>query len=35
MKRGNIKAQVPGICAKGCVLDDCVDIIWLDMTTSP
>ena len=30
-----IKELVPGIWAKGCVFDDCVSVIWLDMTTNP
>ena len=30
-----IKALVPSICAKGCMLDDCVCVIWLDMITPP
>ena len=30
-----IKAQVPSIWAKGCMLDGCGRVILLDMTTSP
>ena len=30
-----IKAQVPSIWAKGCILRACVCVIGLDMTTSP
>ena len=30
-----IKVQVPGPWAKGCVLNDCVGVILLDMTTPP
>ena len=30
-----IKAQVSSIWAKGCLLNDCVCVISLDMTTPP
>ena len=30
-----IKAQVSSIWAKGCMMDDCVWVIWLDMTIPP
>ena len=31
-KQLKIKAQVSSICAKGCMLDDCMCVIWLDTT---
>ena len=30
-----IKTQVPSIWANGCLLDDCLLVIWLDMATHP